>query len=286
MRIVTILLVISLLANVAGLVLAYKYRAMSQVLGRTQGRLEVSDRILGQINQHCHTRLVFIHHSVGRNWLLEGELKARLIAMGIGVQSATRGSEVGQETHIHHWPGKFRDDMDDIIWFDAYSEGHRSDRYENDIIMFKSCYPNSDIGADGGDTGDAYDPERTLANYRAAFDGLREVFAEYPEKKFIYVTAPPLVPSKTTPENAARGRRFNDWLKNEYAVDYADKTNLENFSVFDFFAVLADENNVLKKEYRRSDINSHPNVIGSLAATDAFLDFLTRREILRRQPRP
>ena len=50
--------------------------------------------------------------------------------------------------------------------------------------------------------------------------------------------------------------------------------------VFDLFDVLADSENFLKSDYRRSDTNSHPNAAGSLEATDHFMSFLREKDII------
>jgi len=279
MRLIPVLLVVLAVVLVATALLAYKYYRLSGHLDWIQTKLDQKDLLLNQTNQHCDQRLVFIHHSVGNNWLLEGELWANLVTLGIGVQSASRGTEVGQDTDMNHWLAKFENQSDDIIHFDAHAPGHRSDAYENDIIMFKSCYPNSNIVSEGAEIGDPHSPEKTISNYRATFYGLQKVFARYPEKIFIYVTAPPLVPSRTTTENADRARTFNDWVKAEFVAGYRSETGLDNMFVFDLFDVLVDSSGVLKNEYRRTERDSHPNARGSLAATDAFLEFLRDNKI-------
>jgi hypothetical protein len=151
---------------------------------------------------------------------------------------------------------------------------------ENDIIMFKPCFPNSDVTAEGNRPGNPYETERTIWNYKSVFENLVERFSKAPGKLFIYVTAPPLVPAETSAENAARTREFNNWVKSDFVAEYKKRTNLENFQVFDLFDVLADSSNYLKSDYRRSDTNSHPNDNGSRDATDRFLRFLRENDIL------
>jgi hypothetical protein len=194
--------------------------------------------------------------------------------MGIGVESATYGSDLGTETDICHWLPKFEKRMDEVLTFSTFAEGDGAGQYVNDIIMFKSCYPNSDLGPDTDETGDPYATAKTPANYRSTFNSLKTIFAKYPQNLFIYVTAPPLDPSRTSPDNAARAREFNAWVKVDLLAAYRQESGLNNLLVFDLFDLLADDRNVLKEAYRRGRGDSHPNRQGSLAATNAFVTFL------------
>ena len=280
MRILTIILIISLLGNLVGLLVVYKYFKKNRYVAEIEQRLADKQRVLDRVNQTFSERLVFIHHSVGRNWLDEGGLRDSLMAMGIGVHGASRQCDLGKNTDLNHWLPKFEGKLETIFKFDQQTGSVADGSPENDIIMFKSCYPNSNIVSDGAEIGNPYDETRTLSNYRATFDSLKNIFSQNAAKKFIYVTAPPLVPSKTTPENAARARQFNNWLTNEFLQQYREDTVLDNFYIFDFFDLLADEDNVLKAEYRRSDTDAHPNAAGSKAATAAFIEFVKENEIL------
>jgi len=61
----------------------------------------------------------------------------------------------------------------------------------------------------------------------------------------VVVTQPPQVPNNTDDEEAQRARRFTDWLaSDEYLEEHP------NLVTFNFFDLLADEDHVLKSEYR------------------------------------
>ena len=272
MRWLIILLILSVIGNAVGLFIAYKFYKADKALKINQNMIEA-------LNKHLSKKLLFLHHSVGSIWLNEGNLKAALMANGFAVHDATYGDEIGQETDVCHWVPKFQKDMDKILKFDQHPNGYYSDGTENDIIMFKSCYPNSNIVDEGEGPGDPLDKTRTIANYKAVFDNLKETFKKYPDKKFIYVTAPPLVPAETTPDKTVRARKFNEWLKLEFVPQYREETGLNNFYVFDFFDVLSDEQNYLKKEFRFVETDSHPNGAAGIAATAAFIEFLNENNI-------
>lgn len=284
MRLTVVLLILSILANIVGLYFVYRYFWAKKWLGVTEQRLDEKQQALLNINQHLPLRLVFIHHSVGRNWLKEGLLRDRLMERGVSVQSATnRGCAFAEETEMHTWVPKFEKQFDDIIHFDNTAPNTFNPAVENRIIMFKPCYPNSQIVSDGADIGSAYDSTKTLSNFKATFAGLYQVFAAHPEKTFIYVTAPPLVAENTSPANAARARSFNQWVTGEFIENYRRQTGLTNLFAFDLFDVLASGENVLKSEYTQRPGDSHPNEAGSRAATAAFMTFLDRNpDILSR----
>jgi uncharacterized repeat protein (TIGR01451 family) len=253
--------------------------------------------------------LVFIHHSCGKGWL-DNSLHNALLAKDYiderndiyydtdvepdpgRPDSLTYGSIVvpGDQTGMRHW----------IRWFNDYLGGVRSHDAAtgyNRIIMFKSCYPISNISSDGTEPGDPFVSPQTLANYRAVYrhpdgpgntysdDGytykpLEDVFAENPDVLFIPVTAPPLhyAPTDaTTDENAHRARVFNNWLKNDWLASYnAAHPGLNNVAVFDWFDVLtypddhASHPNRLRAEYGGESGNSHPNSTANSDSTQVF----------------
>mgnify|MGYP001818909041 CR=1 FL=1 len=194
--------------------------------------------------------------------------------MGIVVKGATYGDEIGEKTDINDWLPKFQKDMNRILSFKAHPDRYYSDTTTNDIVMFKSCFPNSNIVGDGALPGNPISTERTLANYKTAFEQIGGEMSKYPERLYVYVTAPPLVPESTTPENAARAIEFNSWVTDEYLPKYESENGHSNFVVFDLFRVLADEMGYLKESYRRSRPgDSHPNPEANKSAAVAFMQF-------------
>lgn len=217
--------------------------------------------------------ILFIHHSCGSNWLAtdNGNLRYELTEYGLSVHDATYGDTIGDDTDVHHWYPKFRDQYDLVKSFDAHTNIYYEDENEvNQIIMFKSCYPASDITGEGTEPGDPEDSSKTIWNYKAAYNALLGIFRANNDTLFIPVTAPPrnVLDGAYTEERAARAREFNNWLVEEWAPDYT------NIAVFDFFDVLADpETNGLREEYS-SGSNSHPTADGNQASTDEFMEFI------------
>lgn len=280
-----VILIISIIGNLIGVLVVYKYLSARNWLRQSETKLAetqsaaagLSDAVSGltaKLDESAKTRMVFLHHSVGRGLLEKGRLRDQLLNRGILVSDATFGDELGEDTDMNFWLAKFRDRMKQILTFKAHPNQYRIDSVYSNIVMFKSCFPNSDVVSEGSEPGDPNVPVKTIANYRALFASLRQEFARYPNVLFIYLTAPPLVPESTTPENAARARKFNTWLVNEFYPSYKSATGLDNFAAFDLYAVLADNSNVLKSEYRQNIAeDSHPNTQGSRAASESFLRF-------------
>jgi len=252
--------------------------------------------------------LIFIHHSVGNSWLNHSLHNALLAKDYIDERNDITyetdvprdpgrpdslqfdGKVPGDYTNMEHWLYWFNDYLENVKSFGAASGYNR-------IIMFKSCYPASNIVSDGTEPGDPFDYDRTIANYKAVYrhpsgpghtytdDGytyqpLEDIFAANPDVLFIPVTAPPrhYAPSDATDdEEAARAREFNNWLKNVWLPGYnAAHPGLNNVAVFDYFDVLAyvhthmDYPNRLQADFGGDDGDSHPNDLGDAHATQVF----------------
>jgi len=211
--------------------------------------------------------LLFLHHSCGSNWLAgdNGGLRQTLEKQGFQVHNATYGSKIGEHTDVIHWAPKFQEHMD-LILKTKHQDQTLPEGKTNQVVLFKSCYPNSNIHAPGEKP--KWDPQglATVANYKLAYQALLPMFARHPDVLFVAVTAPPLLQRKTTPENAARAKEFNEWLVNEWPKAH------KNVATFDFFGVLRTKEGYLNYPTR----DSHPNKVGNRRATQEFLPFLYR----------
>jgi len=206
-------------------------------------------------------KLIFIHHSCGENWLndSDGGLGIALRDNNYFVSDTNYGWEVGGTdigslTDIGNWWDWFRGANSAAYTAALYTEYGQNSSYsrlstdpggQNEIIVFKSCYPNSHLGGNPGDpptTGanplrgqDAYDDSiHTVANAKGIYNDILEYFGTRQDKLFIVVTAPALQDSDTDAAHAANARAFNDWLVNDWLNGYAH----DNVAVFDFYNVL------------------------------------------------
>ncbi len=203
-------------------------------------------------------KLIFIHHSTGENWLndSDGGLGIALRDNNYFVSDTNYGwgpDSIGDRTDIGHWYDWFVGADAATYTAALYAEYDQNSSYSrlatdpggpNEIVMFKSCFPNSHIGGNPGDPptvgdnplrGEAYDSEyHTVANIKGIYNDLLTYFANHQEKLFVVITAPPLRGSDTDAARAANARAVNNWLVNDWLDGYPH----DNVAVFDFYNVL------------------------------------------------
>jgi hypothetical protein len=205
-------------------------------------------------------RIVFIHHSVGRQLLLYGKVREQLAKLStpdckielfdhdynrIGLTGAD-GQKTGQSFPL---PG---DDTDPpalaklFTGAEADVIGLREKILSYDVIALKSCYPNSAIRSDEAE--------------RSRMDLYQQLIAAITRipREFVLVTSPPLTPLRTSASQAARASRVARWLATDATAGAG------NVSVFDLFHHLAEPSGrdagMLRKGYRRAlPFDSHPH---------------------------
>jgi hypothetical protein len=218
--------------------------------------------------------LIFIHHSCGENWLNDG-LCNTLNENGYHVADITYDwREYGNNTDTEHWPIWFTDEVMDLVYKEMDAMTAPNDIQpaagENEIIMFKSCFPNSDVGPEITDEKDIY-------------NSLLPYFERHPGKMFVLVTPPPMIqisyPAKT--------RELCDWLADREAGWLAGLST-GNVFVFDFYNVLTHpdaHHQLLNGEEVHSSVpgadtlyypsgDDHPNTDGNIKAAQEFIGLL------------
>ena len=260
-------------------------------------------------------KLIFIHHSCGENWLEDsnGGLGKALRDGNYFVSDTNYGwgpDGIGSSTDIGNWWDWFRGPSSSTYTAALYVESGQNSSYsrmgsdpggENEIIMFKSCYPNSALGGSPSDPVPPIESNPlkgnssplTVANAKGIYIDLLEYFKTRQDKLFVAVTAPPLRDGTY----AANARAFNNWLVNDWLDGYSHN----NVFVFDFYNVLTSNGG---SDYA-SDLNwetgnhhrwlsgaiqhktdgggntlayptgdDHPNYVGNQKATAEFLPLL------------
>jgi len=249
-------------------------------------------------------RLVFIHHSTGGNWLadpqqneLGGGLGRALMENNYYVSATNYGwgpDSIGDATDIPNWLDWFRGERSSVYLDALYNEDGQNfgdfgswprladaPQGENSIIVFKSCFPNSDLEGRPDDPA-APDGWLTVSNAKYTYNETLKYFATRPDKLFVVVTAPPLIHSS----HAKNARAFNLWLVNDWLEE--NHYTLGNVAVFDFYNVLTGPNNHHRvvngqvehtyKEgqnlsyYHSSD--DHPSQEGNRKAAEEFIPML------------
>ncbi|HBH49061.1 MAG TPA: hypothetical protein DDX98_10495 [Bacteroidales bacterium] len=133
---------------------------------------------------------------------------------------------------------------------------------EYDVIIFKHCFPVSNILEDDS-VPDINSDKKTLANYKLQYTALKEKLHEFSETKFIVWTGAALVESKTTAENAKRAQDFAKWVTNIWGAEE------DNIYIWDFRKLQTDGGLYLPVEKAKNEWDSHLNPdFGEVAAKD------------------
>jgi hypothetical protein len=210
--------------------------------------------------------MVWLHHSTGDS-ILQGGLLDALKANNLDFfdinyeQASVEGYIIGDHTDPPDFPKTFNTPK----YLDVIKRWKLSgDKKQHDIIMFKSCYPASNI-----------DSEEMFENYKKWYLSLLPTFQQHPDILFIAMSTPPLVNAKTKTENAARARRWAKWITTEYAKD------VRNVKVFDLFNALAivegkPDENTLVPQFSLGAKDSHPSKAGAQAVTRLFIPWFNR----------
>ena len=120
------------------------------------------------------------------------------------------------------------------------------------VIMFKHCFPVSNIGPDADST-DINSEYKSLANYKLQYLALRDKMHGFPDTRFIVWTGAIQVESLITEEEAVRTREFFTWVKDTW--DLPD----DNIFIWDFNELETEGGLYFMNAYSFSESDSHPN---------------------------
>lgn len=195
-------------------------------------------------------KLIFIHHSVGENWLTDGDgdLGRMLSENNYFVSDTNYGwgpDSIGDATDIVNWPQWFTGPESGRYMDALYNESGQNSSYtrtisdaggENRIIIFKSCFPNSNL------EGNPTDPPASSPGYsgggaKYVYNQLLTYFRTRPDKLFVVITPPPVL----DPTYAQNARAFSEWLVRDWLAE--NGYSLNNVAVWDFHHVLTHPDN-------------------------------------------
>ena len=241
-------------------------------------------------------KLIFIHHSTGENWLTDGygNLGKTLDTSNYFVSDTNYGwgpNAIGDRTDIPNWVEWFTSPDTPTYMAAIFSESGQNSNYtrtlsdpggENEIVMFKSCFPNSQLEGTPNDPPASEGDALTVANAKYVYNEILNYFKTRPDKLFIVITAPPL----SDPTFAANARAFNNWLVGNWLTE--NSYPYQNVAVWDFYNVLTALDNhhrflngtVDHSANQTSNIefypssDEHPSVEGSQKATNEFVPML------------
>jgi len=204
------------------------------------------------------TNIIFLHHSTGRNiWMggVEDRFKEYNREHGtnynIVEQSFPKRSEYGWRNYPYdYWN----------IWVN--NSGHGPYKAEPtlemitehyDVVVFKHCFPVSNILPDTGNP-DMSSDEKRMENYILQYNALKEKMYQFPDTRFIVWTGAALEKDSTEEDKAVRARSFFDWVRNEWNEEG------DNIFIWDFYELETEGGLYLKTEYAEGPGNSHPNM--------------------------
>ena len=219
-------------------------------------------------------KLVFIHHSTGQAWLADGHgrLGLELRDNNYFVSDTNYGwgpDGIGDDTDIGHWWTWFRSASTSTYLSALYAESDRHSSYsrlatdpggENEVVLFKSCFPNSQLGAPSSPIPDIADNplkgqsvgggDFTVANAKGIYRDLLPYFGAHTDKLFVAVVAPPV----TAPDTPG-GRALANWLVDHWLQDAGYTAG--NVLVFDFYTVLSSKTGSAASDVGLSSGNHH-----------------------------
>jgi len=208
-------------------------------------------------------RIIYLHHSTGAN-IWYGGVPEFITAYNDSRSTDYQVSERAYPNSPYPWANYPYDYWK--LWVDTtgtigYQEQDTLDilAADYDVIVFKHCFPVSDIVADS-DTPDISSNTQSLQNYKLQYAALKERLHQFPAKKFIVWTGAALTELTTTPENAERARQFFEWVRNSW------DEKKDNIFVWDLWTLETGGGLYLLPEYAASSVDPHPNGTLSLLA--------------------
>jgi hypothetical protein len=227
-------------------------------------------------------KLVFIHHSTGSAWIAtgNGNLGSALNADGYYVTEcdygwdAQFGDNLGDRTDTGNWPEWFTNIKMPYVYGNSshfdYDDVIDDPGGQNEIIMFKSCFPNSEVGS-------------SIDDEKAIYNSLLPYFGVHLDKMFVLIVPPPEI----VIDSAALTRELANWL---VASDgWLNGYTGNNVYVFDYYNVLTHPDNHHRytgavvehivanssnELYYYTGTDSHPTAEGHQKATAEFVPLL------------
>lgn len=129
-----------------------------------------------------------------------------------------------------------------------------------DVIMFKHCFPVSEIQPDTGYPAITSET-KSIENYTLQYNALKAKMHEFPDTKFMVWTGAALTQNATNPEQAGRAETFFAWVRSTW-----DEKG-DNIFVWDFWTLETGGGIYMLDANAASSGDSHPN--GTFSSTVA-----------------
>jgi hypothetical protein len=226
-------------------------------------------------------RIIFLHHSTGQAiWYGKVNRYVRKLTDKSDVKSYFNDYNRKNKTdyYISKKPFPLRGTNDPYDYYNIWVKNAGENSYlddptleiltkDYDIIIFKHCYPVSNILEDIGSP-NIDSRERRLENYKLQYEALKRKMHSFSESKFIVWTPPVMVKNNLSIEEAKRTNEFRNWIMNEW-----DEKS-DNIFIWDFYSYETEGGLFLKDEYSITPDDSHPNKQFSGRIAPLFAQFI------------
>lgn len=179
----------------------------------------------------ANKKVFFIHHSTGQIYW-DGGMKEALKSHGYTGQAPWWDGGTD--------PGDFYSLFSDYNSWNTFGDA--------DIIIFKSCYPASDI-----------ESKAQLNQYKTWYKELFAIYKNHPNKLFVPMSTPPLPKAMTNAKEAKRAIEFDTWLAGKYLAKYKAGYSRNNLLPYRLHKELMNKKGYLAGKYVADPYDGHPN---------------------------
>jgi hypothetical protein len=205
-------------------------------------------------------RIAYLHHSTGEN-VWRGGVPEFIRAWNEAHGTDYRISELTYPETLGGYPWENYPYDYWSLWVDH--TGTSQDRGERnldqlaagyDVIVFKHCFPVSDIGPDAdSDPPSVSSSDKTAANYTLQYEALKDRLHTFGETRFIAWTGAAETKQTTNPAAAARARDFFAWVRDAW-----DEPG-DNIFVWDFRTLETGDGRYIEPDKASAPDDPHPN---------------------------
>jgi hypothetical protein len=200
-------------------------------------------------------KIIFLHHSTGgviwgggvANWFTTYNT-AHSTAYQITERAYPASSPYGWNNYPYDYWNIWVNHAGNQAYLNEPTLEMLTDDY--DVIVWKHCYPVSDVGPDTGSPS-VSSSSKTLENYKLQYAALKTKMRSFPNTRFIVWTGAARIQSETNLANATRAQEFSTWVKDTW-----DEPG-DNIFVWDFRQLETEGGLYLLSKYSAGD--SHPN---------------------------
>lgn len=200
-------------------------------------------------------RILFLHHSTGEN-VWNGGVEGWLNQYNSKNNAQYNIEEMIFPSEPYEWANYPYDYW--LLWVKNAGKGYKGQptleslARKYDVIIWKQCFPGSEIEEDGGSPS-VSSKVKTLENYKLQYAALKKKMREFPNVRFIVWTPAVELNGNIDAAQAKRTRDFAKWV----VQDWDEKG--DNIFVWDFYSYETDGGLFMKRENSVGKNDAHPN---------------------------